>query len=650
MVNKEWAWIGSESLAPLLYFLKEHPIEEYHRELLLTNGLMLLFPCPIPSTDLVLQLQSTYPDMNGAQLMGTHALLFRECFLSMAEGIVGISSKIQHENLISGNYNISTSDFRAFHEQNANRSEIHARFHVKGYTILNLYNGDMRPAYQLNVAEDYFEQIDFPRFHDGSSEIPYYKRRLPERYLHPHHPGVIGMLCVLALLMLSFNLVAAYLCVHRNHPSVKCTSYPFLFLITAGITLCLSSIVLLVDKPTSTTCNLRIWVFLMGLQLMLSSIAAKAYRIWLIFDNTMLARIDYLSNPYLFKGCSFILFFQAVVLLIITLTSPLEPSPIETSTAIYYRCQAKPIEIDLALRSVCVLLVAIMLTATVLLAHKTRTAATAFCETNYILYTAQNVFVCALVTVPLEFVDLKEFVLSATIIHIIMVLFGAVATFWMLVGRIAWQVYKEQRNQSGPFAPSALDSQWPLPMSLGRHPGVTMKHAAVTGMFPIKAGHRFLATWHHSNLLLFPLEGYLGILPTKQAWSKGRLFKLRTIVFEVPEKIQLCIKLIIGPSIFLIQFHNSLEFDAWMQLFRVHCNYRPDMEPTPTFLPTTASGIRYRTQTFGSYSTKYQFPWSQPKPFESTTALNFTSEQNKNVKSAQDTTSTTKGPLEKPEE
>jgi len=90
--------------------------------------------------------------------------------------------------------------------------------------------------------------------------------------------SAIGFLCIVCIMVLLF--------VWSDMPQVKSASLVFLQIILVGFLFGFTSTALWTDTVTTVSCNVQIWLLVLGYDLFIASILAKNYRVYLLFKDT----------------------------------------------------------------------------------------------------------------------------------------------------------------------------------------------------------------------------------------------------------------------------------------------------------------------------------------------------------------------------
>lgn len=168
-------------------------------------------------------------------------------------------------------------------------------------------------------------KIDYSRLHFNGNDIPISAITPRDEDLSTPF-GVITfsiaiILCIIVIL-LTF-IVYAY----RDTPIVKRMSPIFCILILIGMILSLISVIMWCIKPSTITCILEIWTFVIGIDIIIANLLAKTYRLYKIFHGKRQAIIKGVSDRDMLVMSSIIICIDVVLLLIFTFISGL-PGPV----------------------------------------------------------------------------------------------------------------------------------------------------------------------------------------------------------------------------------------------------------------------------------------------------------------------------------
>ncbi|KAJ3350273.1 Metabotropic glutamate receptor 2 [Allomyces javanicus] len=578
MIAADWVWIGSDGvndLADTLY-AQGNKYSDTDREN--SNGVLVAFPTTQgPQFQAFWSAyQAKYP---GRQGLAATATLFADCLQTMARGIVKLAGSIGVDKVNQRAYpsSMTVKDFvdkldgvsgAVSFDENADR--------IADYTLRNLWNGQSNVVYTLaaTASASLTASSTAVKFFGGSSSTPPDRPSSMLAYVTYKSIGGIIIMGIDALLILTVIAATIYLYTQREHASVKSMALFFLLQISLGIVMVLATIFLWIDVPTTLTCNLQTWMFVIGLQLVLSAVAAKAYRIFKVFDNRQLAKLHKLSDTRLFLGCIAILLIQTGISAAWTLVAPLEPTLMATATSVSYKCASRNATLDTLFQTITLVYNALLLGLVTVLAFHTRKAYSLFRESKFIAYTAQNIFLCGVVVTPFLYLATESFALAAWFIKTFVVMYAAGFSFAALVGRIALVPYMESKKAakgSGVKMSYSGDngSSNDGTSSAEHMPG---KMSTMSGKYPVKVANKLFETWHTNRITLFALEGFLGITRLTNNTEQGTLFKLRSLQFDPdPPSYPMCIEIRADSKSYCVQFAKNDDKQKWVKALSVHC-------------------------------------------------------------------------------
>ncbi|ORZ35348.1 periplasmic binding protein-like I [Catenaria anguillulae PL171] len=424
MINDDWVYIGSEGVGSIVEELKKPEYSATDRENV--NGLLFTFPLergPAAKDFINNVYRRRFPQRSDVQ---SYALFYAECLATMARGLVRLAGSIGETAVVERRYP-STINLQSLltsytgitgavnYDQNGDR--------VSDFAVMNVFNMQVQQAWTLPVSSEQVVSVTAPRFFSGTSKVP---SDVPAFMLGYVTYASIGGILLLGLLgIVAFGIVATivFLYIKRNTVAVKNMSLVFLVIISFGLLLVVGAQSLWLDVPTAMTCNLQAVLLLVGLELVLASVAAKAYRIFVIFDNRTLRKLDSMSNARLIMGCMVIVSVQGALLLGWIMMSPLQPVLVASTSAISYECRSPNATVEMVFKTSSLIYNGILLIVLSVLAYKTRKAYSAFRESVFISYSVQNIFLCGVVVAPFLYLSRKDFALAAFFIKFSAVLY-----------------------------------------------------------------------------------------------------------------------------------------------------------------------------------------------------------------------------------
>ncbi|KAJ3364460.1 hypothetical protein GGF31_009019 [Allomyces arbusculus] len=573
MVGDQWVWIGSDAISDLIERMwgKDNKYTDADRSNV--DGVMFAFPNEQGPqyNDFLSAYKAKFPQRSE---IGHYASLFADCYLAIARGILKLAGSQSPESINKRQYGsgISLKDFLAPFDGISGKINFDDHGdRTADYQVQNVYKGKLTTVYKYTDGANALTKVADPKFYSGKSDIPKDRPSFMEAYVRYTSAGGLIVMGITAILIIMVLGTTAYLYVQRDHSAVKSMALPFLVQIAVGLVLVLATVFLWIDIPSQMTCNLQAWLFVFGLELVLSAVAAKAFRIWKVFDNRALQKLNHLSNTRLFLGCFVIVLIQSAIMAAWTMLAPLQPTQVSTASSVSYKCASKSTSLDTIFQTVSLLYNTVLLLVVTFLAFKTRKAFSAFREAKFIAYTCQNIFISGVVVVPFLYLSTESFALAAFYIKTFVLLYATAFAYVCLLARIALVPYMNSKkaNETGMKMSIEGGSSNDGTSSAEHVPG---KPQTMQGKYPVKVANKLFETWHTNRITLFALEGFLGITRLTNNTEQGKLFKLRSLQFDPsPASYPLCLELRADSSAWLIQFSKEEDKQKWVRALSVHC-------------------------------------------------------------------------------
>ncbi|KAI9175979.1 hypothetical protein H9P43_006343 [Blastocladiella emersonii ATCC 22665] len=568
LIGNDWVWLASEGTNGVVDELKKPQYSAKDREVV--NGLLFAFPAErTPGSEPFL---NAYRSQFPQRQVLPYSLYYRDCFMSLARGIIKAVAAVGESAVLARNYPATFSLAQFLVPYNGVTGAVGFDANgdrVSDYAIMNVYGMETKTAYLLPVNGSGLIKRDPPTFFAGTSDVPKDVPTMLQGYITYKSAGGIAILLLLGSIAAVIVATMAYLFTKRQSSAVKNMSLPFLSLISAGLLMVLGAEALWLDVPTAMTCNLQSWILLVGMELVLSAVAAKAYRIWKIFDNKALTKLVQLSNTRLFMSCLLIVVVQSAILVVWTLLSPLQPMLVSSLTSNSYECRSANTTVETAFKTISIAYNAVLLIVLAVLAYKTRKVYSAFRESVFIAYAVQNVFLCGVVVTPFLYLSKQNFALASTYIKLFTVTYAVCFSFACLVGRIAMALVLASKSNVGIKMSMEGGSSNDGTSSAEHVPG---KASTMSQKCPVKIANRLFETWHTQRITLFALEGFLGLTRLTNNTEQGKLFKLRAVQFDpTPSNYPLCIELRADNVSYLVQFSKDEDKAKWVRALSVHC-------------------------------------------------------------------------------
>ncbi|KAJ3368741.1 hypothetical protein GGF31_006165 [Allomyces arbusculus] len=468
MVGPDWVWVGTHTMYNYLDTLT------MDSDRLLADGMLFSALREDHSTPEYQALRSSFLAQfpsRSESVLGGFALMYFDCFLALAKGFSKMTALYGEAAIQSHSYPATLPEFLtpfngttgsvAFTEQG---SRI-----VREWQIMNVYNNSNRATYVLSDSGR-VNQVGIPIFFGGSTAIPIDRPPLEIMYPQWSDPGVQALAVIRGLMILAMLGGMAFLGINRTEKQIRQLSLPFLLVISLGCLLILVSEYILIGVPSAPACHASTIVFTFAYELVVASAIAKTYRIFRIFDNSRISKGG-LKSQDLFRNVAMIMVVQAVLFIIWAAAFPVWPTLVTTKTSLSYECRPTNFGGHWAVVGASFAFNGVMLLLVCYLAYKTRNVDSSYRETHWILYTAQNVFLCSVLIIPLSLVKIASFERTAYVIRAIAMLFAVGFAYIALVGRLIVAVWMNRRLSasvtaagilSTPLATAAIDPNGPL--------------------------------------------------------------------------------------------------------------------------------------------------------------------------------------------
>ncbi|KAI9004093.1 7 transmembrane sweet-taste receptor of 3 GCPR-domain-containing protein [Gaertneriomyces semiglobifer] len=221
---------------------------------------------------------------------------------------------------------------------------------------------------------------------------------------------------------------------------LKKRSPVFCLTILVGLIVFLSTVFVDLLPTTKATCIVERWTQGVGFALVMGNVAAKAYRIWRIFDNAKLSSIV-ITNRDLAKFGGTILGIELVLLALWTALDPPTITTHYTKDSYQYLCGSANRTVSLLLTIIVYVANALLLAFNGFLAFKTRNVSSEFGEARQIGYTIYNVVIVSIIVVPQCYFTASG-TSAGTLFGVRFALswVGAFVAWALLIGTLGWMV------------------------------------------------------------------------------------------------------------------------------------------------------------------------------------------------------------------
>ncbi|KAI9188139.1 hypothetical protein H9P43_002530 [Blastocladiella emersonii ATCC 22665] len=623
MINADTVWLGPEVWGMYIdTAISDDDIQSI-------NGLMYVMPREdsfnTQYNASLARWNAAYPDVPVA----TYSYLFQDCVTTIARGILSTVADVGTRNFLAGNYQPNmTKHFLVPFEGVSGAVQFTAEGDRKSFfSVYNYWDGKRTLVYEVNPDLNVVPKAP-PRFFSGSSAIPRDRPEQTPLFARWNQSSGMGLAIVNGLLIALILASNVYLYTKRTVPAVKHLSFPFLTLICAGCVLVLSSNLAALGQQTTMSCQLSLWLFVYGVELVLASSAAKAYRIWSIFDNKAMVSLSRVGNQSLFLGVGCIMLVQTCLLAIWSGAGPQIAQLVSQTTYFYYDCQSASVTFHKGLAGATLAYNFFLLVVLTYLAFKTRKVASGYRESTWLFYVSQNFTICGIVVGLFAFFSFGESTLAAFVVKQVIIIYATFFTFSALVGRLVYRVYPRSgparlgggrsglvgagNNGSGivgggsghahrhgsshhghagsnhghggtgsGIAPANASSSATSRSGLGANieaalapPAVrvatTESNGKVTharGVYPVKR-HAVFATWVNHTVVLNVVDGQLTLIPAKVDPEHGAAIRVALAMIDLaPPGMRHCIEVTARGTTWLIQLSSEDEVQQWAALF-----------------------------------------------------------------------------------
>ncbi|ORZ37351.1 periplasmic binding protein-like I [Catenaria anguillulae PL171] len=588
IIGPEWVWLGPDAFS----YWTDLGVTQQDIESM--NGFLYIFPREQSYTALfnqsVARFNAAFP--SDANLIPAYSWLFVDCLISMANGILRIVRETSAARVLAKDYTPSLQ--RHFlvpfegvtgsvtFDENGDRQAV--------YQVFNWYNGTTTTIFNVEQDKSVTSTGVALKFFNGKSDIP---SDSPKQVaLVPYWTSATGVAlgAVNAVIIGAIIASWAYLFKTREIPTVRSLSFPFLSLICVGCVAVLVSNMAALGQPTANSCQASLWLFVYGFELVLASSAAKAFRLWKIFENRQISagRVD---NLFLLYGVLGIMAIQTIILGVWMGIGPQQAILVSSRAFYYYRCSSVNMTTDQILSGITIAYNAILLGVCMLMAYKTRNIASNFKETSWLFYMAQNTLLSGAVVAVFAFFNLGDSFLAGFVVKQVTIIYAVTFAFAALVGRISVAVFAS--GGAVPKSPSLANaslmskvegggprttasvlnmtggvfSNPGLASSASRGDDTKSSNGVIRGTFAVKKDGSLFSTWLTSNVCIHPNEGVLTIIASKYKPELGVVLRLSSVQFDAsPVGYDNCLEVVAGGKGWLVQFSSAEERDRWVSM------------------------------------------------------------------------------------
>ncbi|KAJ3094412.1 hypothetical protein HDU96_001689, partial [Phlyctochytrium bullatum] len=555
LVGPNYVWIGTDGVKTMYSLLHDAGRRKGWNDTDRQNIEGMLYVAPNervgPSKEWE-AVDERYKAENNGELPKPNSYFCRDCLLGYALGLKNLlSSGVSLQQIMNRNVTIRATDFAG---QSFNGSSGLLVFDQNGdrlpnYVVSNVRNGGLIDALSIipnsNLSKP-IEQLTPVVFPSGSSVAPADGIVFTREAIDFGSGIGIAVLGVYFLGILATLVACVVLIVNRGTAPVKQLSMPFLLVKGAGVALFYLSVVGWLGKVEETgLCLVQQWVGWVGFSLVMQGILPKCWRVFRIFENKRMNSVKYLRDPFLLTVSCIITLINVAILGSWTIIDKLAPYQMQevTTGTLHYECRSSSYAVQNTFNIILMAYNGCLLLTSIGLAWACRNVHSAYRETNYILYAAQNVLVCSIVVVGLVY-GIPSGAYMA-ILYLRLALMWVAATFVMLatVGRVAFMsimskdsVFRKSNKSGGSWGGGAgregTNSNELKLSGIRRQSGagrsveiedetdsyeenekVTVNgYGQVEMMLAVKDGNRVLSKWEKKRVVYNPTSRVLGIL------------------------------------------------------------------------------------------------------------------------------------------
>ncbi|ORZ39129.1 periplasmic binding protein-like I [Catenaria anguillulae PL171] len=602
LVGPDFVWMGTMSFNIIVSRNSDPALRA--RASAASNGLFFI-DRSIQSTPAMIQMESSWAQQYPNTSIALYSHEFYDCTLALARGLVRLANQVGYNNVITRNYSLSgvLPLFLQPFDGASGRVEFDAngnRFRMAGL-VNNIVDGVITPAYRV-LPNETLEALQGPKFFANDGKVPRDKPLQMAMFLTWSEVGPQLYAAFMAVILLAFVGSAIYVAKHRKKPAIKSLSWTFLLFMDIGCILMLIGVFLGLGQPTNATCMAQVTGWTLGGGIVLSSCTAKAFRIYRVYDNTLLSKSWGFKDRELAQAVSAVLIVESILLAVALGLVPINAVEVSTPLTISYRCKLPTNSSIGGFIAGFTLLgfLVLLLFSVLFFAYRTRHIKSVYGESSWLLYMSQNMTVIGGAMVPFLMFDFGQQQRMADWVVIILQTYVMLFTYWSVVGRIVLMAHFEapynpsMQNLKGDGTTAAGSPSGIKTFAIGTKPASTSNENPQTrhavGIFPVKKCGSILATWVKHRVTLCARNGYMTITPDAEKAKRGSIHEViplqpssfKPTVPEHPLVIQILAPLPSSSSWF-IQFPDQETYDTW-------CIYVSETSGSMSSLPTTSEG------------------------------------------------------------
>ncbi|KAI9189635.1 hypothetical protein H9P43_001068 [Blastocladiella emersonii ATCC 22665] len=577
MIGPDWVWMSADSFSAYYSMGSLKPSDITN-----ANGLLYVSPKEVNVNPIATAFKARWDSAYPGLPVPPYGYLFRDCVFAMAQGVIKarlrtirtIRSRTAHLARSKGasvvqsrNYDLLLNDLVREFEGASGRFQVDKYGdRVADFVISNLYEGKVVDSYVVwaNLTVERAADI---KFYNGKSTVP--SDRYTQAVLIAQWTTASGIALgatAIALLAIIIATTAYIFVIHRNKPFVASLSKQFLLLITFGCVLVLLSSIASMGIPTAGSCMASLWLFGIGVNLVIAIGVAKTYRTWTTFESRSTIKISGLNDRILYAMVTLIMLGQILILVIWSAAEPPIPITVAAKTYIYTQCNSPTPSFQNAIVSVSIAYNAIFLVIFLYFSFATRNVPSVFNEHKSILYSGQNIMLSSIVVTPFATFDFTSSTLSAFIVKHSIIFSAVTFVFVALVGRLALEV-NGNKDASKLLSSSSLASQSGKSGSSAAKPMSPSGHSVVwsaKGTYPVMQVAGLLSQWRTMRVQLYPMEGILVMMPDDGTLALGVVLDVAIGRFHTaPNGYEHVIEVIAEGKSWMVQFSDVEEHKRW---------------------------------------------------------------------------------------
>ncbi|KAJ3104193.1 Gamma-aminobutyric acid type B receptor subunit 1 [Phlyctochytrium planicorne] len=515
------------------------------------------------------------------------AYFYRDCLLAIALGFKKMIQRgISVQQILGRRTGVSLAEFtntqftgasgKVVFDQNGDRAP--------NYILSNIVNGALIES--LNIDGTGAIKVTKPVVFPGGSLVAPPDGQILWR-------EVLGTTSIIGFAIIAFSglgmlasVVASIIIVLNRHTApVKQMSLPFSLIKSLGIILVYSSMLSwLGNFEENGACYAQQWVGWVGFSLVMQGILPKCWRVFRIFENTRMKTMRYLKDPFLLSLSIIITAINIAIIGVWSGISPLSPLMITDTAAgvFHYECRSKSNNAQNIFNIILMSYNGGLLLAAIALAWACRNAHSAYRETNFILYSAQNILISSIVVIGLVYGIPNGAYLA--ILYLRIVFTWVVTTFLLMatVGRVAFMSLvakdsmfkRSSRKQSwGDSGPGSNDMRV-TSRSKSDDDGEGFDHnerVVVNGYgqmemtVPVKDGNRALSPWLKKRVIFNPISRSLGIVQEDSLIGEMLVIN-NTVTIVESINFEDCVEVRYGSKVKILQFSSPQTLEKFLEI------------------------------------------------------------------------------------